>query len=106
MNNDLKEFEGVHFPVIKDFWSWVEKAFTPSYQKEIDIYLEDCVDHKDLETRRQVLARRGLLWNSLKLLLKSYMKYDTDWPHVGTNILRLAHKNTRASALVVQNSLL
>ena len=30
------------------------------------------------------------------------MKYDTDWPHVGTSILQLVHKNTRASALVVQ----
>jgi hypothetical protein len=54
----------------------------------------------------QILSRRGLLWNSLKLLLKSYMKYDTGWPHVGTSILRLVHKNTRASALVVQNTLL
>jgi hypothetical protein len=70
------------------------------------MYLEDCVDHKDLETRMQVLARRGLLWNSLELLLKSCMKYDTDWLHVGTSILQLVHKNTRASALVVQNSLL
>ena len=68
MNNDLKEFEGAHVPSVKDFWSWVEKAFTPSYQKEIDMYLGDSVDHKDLETRMQVLARRGLLWNSLKRL--------------------------------------
>jgi hypothetical protein len=70
------------------------------------MYLKDSVDYKDLEHRMQVLARRGLLWNSLRLLLKSYMKYDTDWPHVGTSILQLVHKNTRASALVVQNSLL
>jgi hypothetical protein len=70
------------------------------------MYLKDSVDYKDLEHRMQVLARRGLLWNSLRLLLKSYMKYDTDWPHVGTSILQLVHKNTRASALVVQNTLL
>ena len=70
MNNDLKEFEGTHMPSIKDFWSWVEKAFTPSYQKEIDMYLGDSVDHKDLEARMQVLVRRGLLWNLLKRLLK------------------------------------
>ena len=44
MNNDLKEFEGTHVPSVKDFWSWVEKAFTPSYQKEIDMYLGDSVD--------------------------------------------------------------
>ena len=61
MKNDLKEFEGVHFPAIKDFWSWVEKAFTPSYQKEIDMYLGDSVDHKDLEARMTTLMRRGLL---------------------------------------------
>jgi hypothetical protein len=70
------------------------------------MYLKDSVDHKDLQNRMQILSRRGLLWNSLRLLLKSYMKYDTDWPHVGTSILQLVHKNTRASALVVQNSLL
>ena len=63
MNNDLKEFEGTHMPSIKDFWSWVEKAFTPSYQSEIDMYLKDSVDHKDLEARMQVLVRRGLIWN-------------------------------------------
>ena len=61
MNNDLKEFEGVHVPAINDFWSWVAKACTPSYQNGIDMYLKDSVDHKDLETRMQVLARRGLL---------------------------------------------
>ena len=61
MKNDLKEFEGVHVPSIKDFWSWVGKACTPSYQKEIDMYLKDSVDHKDLETRMTILMRRGLL---------------------------------------------
>jgi len=60
MNNDLKEFEGVHVPSMKDFWSWVGKAFTPSYQKEIDMYLKDSVDHKDLETRMAVLHVRFL----------------------------------------------
>ncbi len=68
MNNDLKAFGGVHVPSIKDFWKWVEKAFTPSYQKEIDMYLKDSVDHKDLQARMDVLMRRGLLWNSLKPL--------------------------------------
>jgi hypothetical protein len=70
------------------------------------MYLKDAVDHKDLQYRVDTLMRRGLIWNSLELLLKSCMKYDTDWPHVGTSILQLVHKNTRASALVVQNSLL
>jgi hypothetical protein len=70
------------------------------------MYLKDAVDHKDLQYRVDTLMRRGLIWNSLELLLKSCMKYDTDWLHVGTSILQLVHKNTRASALVVQNSLL
>jgi hypothetical protein len=61
MNNDLKALEGVSMPAMSDFWSWVEKAFTPSYQSEIDMYLKDSVDHKDLQTRMDVLIRRGLL---------------------------------------------
>jgi hypothetical protein len=32
------------------------------------MYLKDSVDHKDLETRMRTLMRRGLIWNSLKLL--------------------------------------
>ena len=61
MNNDLKEFEGVHIPSIKDFWSWVGKAFQPSYQNEVEMYLKDSVDHKDLQTRMSTLMRRGLI---------------------------------------------
>jgi len=68
MNNDLKEFEGVHVPSMKDFWSWVSKAFKPSYQDEVEMYLKDAVDHKDLQYRVDTLMRRGLIWNSLKLL--------------------------------------
>jgi len=68
MNNDLKEFEGTHIPSIKDFWTWVEKAFTPSYQDEVEMYLKDSVDHKDLQCRVDTLMRRGLIWNSLKPL--------------------------------------
>lgn len=59
--NDLKAFEGVHIPSVKDFWSWVEKAFKPSYQDEVHSYLSESVDHKDLETRMRTLMRRGLL---------------------------------------------
>jgi hypothetical protein len=61
MNNDLKALEGVSMPAMSDFWSWVEKAVTPSYQSEIDMYLKDSVDHKDLQTRMDVLIRRGLI---------------------------------------------
>jgi hypothetical protein len=44
-----------------DFWSWVRKTFTPSYQDEVELYLKDCVDHKDLQTRMDNLMRRGLI---------------------------------------------
>ena len=46
---------------LSDFWSWVEKVFTPSYQSEIETYLNDAVDHKDLESRMATLIRRGML---------------------------------------------
>jgi hypothetical protein len=44
-----------------DFWSWVSKAFTPSYQDEVEMYLKDSVDHKDLQARMDNLMRRGLI---------------------------------------------
>ena len=58
---ELQALEGVYAPKLSDFWSWVEKAFTPSYQNEIESYLGDSVDHKDLETRTRTLMRRGML---------------------------------------------
>jgi hypothetical protein len=61
MYDELAALEGAHTPKISDFWSWVCKAFTPSYQNEIEMYLKDSVDHKDLETRMTTLMRRGLL---------------------------------------------
>lgn len=61
MPNDLKALEGVHVPSVKDFWTWVSKAFKPSYQDEVEVYLSESVDHKDLQNRMQTLMRRGLL---------------------------------------------
>jgi hypothetical protein len=61
MNNDLKALEGVSMPTMSDFWTWVEKAFTPSYQNEVEMYLKDSVDHKDLQYRVDTLMRRGLI---------------------------------------------
>ena len=61
MKNDLKAVEGVSMPSMSDFWSWVRKAFTPSYQNEIEAYLKDAVDHNDLQGRMKTLARRGML---------------------------------------------
>ena len=46
---------------LSDFWNWVEKVFTPAYQTEIEDYLKDSVDHKDLESRMATLQRRGLM---------------------------------------------
>jgi len=59
--HELEALGGVHAPSLSDFWTWVSNAFTPSYQAEVESYLSDCVDHKDLETRMQSLMRRGLL---------------------------------------------
>ena len=61
MYDELAALGGVHAPKLSDFWSWVKKTFTPSYQNEIESYLGDSVDHKDLETRTRVLMRRGML---------------------------------------------
>ena len=51
MYKELEALRGVDTPKLSDFWSWVGRAFTPSYQNEIEDYLGDSVDHKDLETR-------------------------------------------------------
>ena len=59
--HELEALGGVHAPTLSDFWTWVSKTFTPSYQNEIDNYLKDSVDHKDLESRMTTLKRRGLL---------------------------------------------
>jgi hypothetical protein len=61
MNKELEALGGVDAPKLSDFWSWVERAFTPSYQNEIEDYLGNSVDHKDLETRTRTLMRRGML---------------------------------------------
>lgn len=59
--HELEALGGVYAPKLSDFWSWVRKSFTPSYQSEIESYLGDSVDHKDLETRTRTLMRRGML---------------------------------------------
>ena len=61
MYKELEALGGVSAPTMSDFWSWVKKAFTPSYQNEVEMYLGDSVDHKDLETRMRTLMRRGML---------------------------------------------
>jgi len=61
MYKELEALGGVHAPTMSDFWSWVRKAFTPSYQNEVEMYLKDSVDHKDLQTRVDILIRRGMI---------------------------------------------
>ena len=61
MNRPLDAFAGVDVPKMSDFWSWVHKAFTPSYQDEVESYLGESVDHKDLQARMDKLMRRGLI---------------------------------------------
>lgn len=61
MIHDLKALEGVHVPSMADFWSWVGKAFKPSYQDEVESYLKDSVDHNDLQNRVTTLMRRGMI---------------------------------------------
>ena len=59
--HELEALGGVYAPKLSDFWSWVRRIFTHSYQNEIESYLGDSVDHKDLETRTRTLMRRGML---------------------------------------------
>lgn len=60
MHNDLEALGGVETPAF-DFWEWVKKTFTISYQDEIQTYLAGATDHCDLEHRMNMLARRGML---------------------------------------------
>lgn len=46
---------------MKAFLEWVKLTFTPDYQKEIQEYLDDSVNHYDLEQRMAILIRRGMI---------------------------------------------
>mgnify|MGYP003348067225 FL=1 len=45
---------------MKDFWQWVLKTFQPPIQQEIENYLSQSVDMKDLEDRMKRLMYRGM----------------------------------------------
>jgi DNA-binding transcriptional regulator GbsR (MarR family) len=45
---------------MKDFWQWVIKSFQPQIQDEIEAYLSQAVDIKDLEDRMKRLMYRGM----------------------------------------------
>lgn len=62
MTTDTKELNVLpHVDLSFDFWGWVKKTFTISYQDEISSYLSQATDHADLEFRMQTLARRGMI---------------------------------------------
>ena len=41
------------------FWKWVTETFQPYIQEEIEAYLADSTDLKDLENRMRALRYRG-----------------------------------------------
>jgi hypothetical protein len=43
------------------FLEWVQRTFTVDYQKEIEQYLAESINHYDLERRMQNLQRRGMI---------------------------------------------
>ena len=58
--HELDALGGVEAPKF-DFWGWVQKTFTPSYQNEISEYFKDCQDHADVERVTRNLMTRGIL---------------------------------------------
>ena len=61
MAKELDALSGVETPNLTDFWNWVKKAFTISYQDEITHYLNQSVDCVDYENRVRNLQRRGMI---------------------------------------------
>ena len=61
MAKELEALGGVDAPYLSNFWNWVKRTFTLSYQDEIHAYLSDSVDYVDFENRMQVLRRRGMI---------------------------------------------
>ena len=45
---------------MKTFWEWVMKTFQPAIQDEIEEYLSQAVDIRDLEERMKRLMYRGM----------------------------------------------
>ncbi len=45
---------------MKDFWQWVIKTFQPQIQIEIEDYLSQSVDIRDLEERMKRIMYRGM----------------------------------------------
>ena len=61
MSKELDALSGVETPSLTEFWNWVKKTFTISYQNEVEAYLADSVDYKDFDNRMEILRRRGMI---------------------------------------------
>jgi hypothetical protein len=61
MANELDALSGVETPSLTNFWSWVKRTFTVTYQSEIEAYLAESSSHADLENRIRFLQRRGMI---------------------------------------------
>jgi hypothetical protein len=61
MKKELEALGGVDSPSLSNFWNWVKRAFTISYQDEIESYLADSVDYVDFDNRMRNLQRRGMI---------------------------------------------
>jgi len=61
MKKELEALGGVDSPSLSNFWNWVKRTFTISYQDEIESYLADSVDYVDFDNRMRNLQRRGMI---------------------------------------------
>ena len=61
MSKELDALSGIETPSLTDFWNWVKKTFTISYQSEVEAYLADSVDYVDYENRVRNLQRKGMI---------------------------------------------
>ena len=61
MSNELDALSGVETPSLTNFWKWVKKTFTLSYQDEITHYLNQSVDYVDYKNRVRILQQRGMI---------------------------------------------
>ena len=61
MKKELEALGGVDSPSLSNFWNWVKRTFTISYQDEIESYLADSVDYVDFDNRMRTLQRRGMI---------------------------------------------
>jgi hypothetical protein len=61
MQKELEALGGVDTPYVSNFWNWVKRTFTISYQDEIESYLAQSVDYVDFDNRMRNLQRRGMI---------------------------------------------